>query len=167
MRYWLIGLLSVIALVLQSTVLARLPLMGVRPDLTLLLVVSVAVLGGPLEGAAAGAIAGGLQDLMHGRYLGISLVSKAATGYLAGLLERRLYRENPLVMAGVAGAATALHHLVYFLGLRLLGSDVNFLASVWYVALPLSLVHAVLSPLFCRPGWYQTVEHRLRQVVGG
>jgi uncharacterized membrane protein len=57
-RRFLLGATTVVtALLLQSTVLARLPLPGGVPDLLLVLVVAFALVEGPLSGAVTGFVA--------------------------------------------------------------------------------------------------------------
>ena len=84
------GLLSVAtvltALLLQSTVLSRLPLPGGAPDLLLVLVVAYALAEGPLSGTVTGFCAGLLADLTSDHELGRTALVLALVGYVAGLV---------------------------------------------------------------------------------
>jgi cell shape-determining protein MreD len=53
-----------LALLLQTTLLSPLRILGARPDLLLLAVVAVAMASGPVEGAAFGFAAGLTADLL-------------------------------------------------------------------------------------------------------
>src|SRR5688500_20185489 len=72
-----IGLLVVVAIALQSAVLARMTLLGVIPQLVLVVVVSLAYLDGERVGATAGFAGGLLQDLL----LPLSIVGLTARVY--------------------------------------------------------------------------------------
>lgn len=85
-RVLLGGATVVPALLLQSTVLARLPLPGGAPDLLLVLVVAFALAEGPLSGTVTGFAAGLLADLGADHELGRTALVLALVGYVAGLV---------------------------------------------------------------------------------
>ena len=85
-RRTLAGLaLLVLAVVLQSAVVPRLPLPGGAPDLVLVLVIVVGLLRGPAEGMLAGFAAGLLVDALAVQALGTAALVLVVTGCLAGL----------------------------------------------------------------------------------
>jgi rod shape-determining protein MreD len=105
-RRLLLGATTVVtALLLQSTVLARLPLPGGVPDLLLVLVVAFALVEGPLSGAVTGFVAGLLADLGADHELGRSALVYALVGYLAGLVHDDRPRSRLLPLGVVALAA--------------------------------------------------------------
>lgn len=97
MRYLTLTILILSGLILQSTVFSHLTLAGAKPDIVLVFIILYAIIFGSKEGALAGIVGGLLQDLMFGQYLGINILTKVTVGYLFGLLERRLYKENLLI----------------------------------------------------------------------
>jgi rod shape-determining protein MreD len=70
--------------VLQVSVLSSLELLGGRPDLVLVTVVAVALLRGPVFGAAGGFAAGLLLDTATLGTLGVSSLLLTLAGYWAG-----------------------------------------------------------------------------------
>lgn len=85
-RRTLAGLaLLVLAVVLQSAVVPRLPLPGGAPDLVLVLVIAVGLLRGPVEGMLSGFAAGLLVDALAVQALGTAALVLVVTGCLAGL----------------------------------------------------------------------------------
>ena len=78
--------LVVLAVVLQSAVVPRLPLPGGGPDLVLVLVLAVGLLRGPAEGMVTGFAAGLLVDALAVQALGTAALVLCVTGWLAGLL---------------------------------------------------------------------------------
>src|SRR3954469_18972209 len=108
------GLLVVVALVFQVSVLARLHLPGAVPDLMLLVVVSLAPPSGPMGGSVVGFGPGLLSDLAPpadhaaGRYALVLCV----IGYLAGLAKpengRLRSATGPLGVVVAAAIGTTL-----------------------------------------------------------
>jgi len=88
LRRFLLGAATVLtALLLQATVVERLPLPGVAPDLLVILVVAYALVEGPLSGLTTGFIAGLLADASADHALGRLALAYTVVGYLVGLIE--------------------------------------------------------------------------------
>jgi rod shape-determining protein MreD len=104
-RALLAGVLLV-AVVLQATVVARLPLPGAPPDLVLVVVVAVGLLAGPRAGLATGFAAGLLADLTADHAAG----RLAAAYLLAGGTAARIGNDldSRVAVPALAGAAGAL-----------------------------------------------------------
>lgn len=105
-------LLVVLAVVLQTTVLARLPLPGSAPDLVLVVVVAVGLADGSRTAMLTGFAAGLLADLAADAEVGRLALVLVVVGYLAGLV-RDDADSSPLVPAAVVGALAALAVLLY------------------------------------------------------
>lgn len=105
-------LLVLLAVVLQATVLARLPLPGAAPDLVLAVVVAAGLVDGPRTGMLVGVTAGLLSDLAGDAELGRLALAYVVVGYLAGLL-RDDADGSPLVPVAVTGALAAVAVLLY------------------------------------------------------
>jgi rod shape-determining protein MreD len=118
-----VALAVVTALVLQASVLARLPLPGGAPNLVLVLVVAVGLAGGATAGLATGFAAGLLADLLSDHPVGLLALCFALAGFVAGLLEADLERSVLLPMV-VVGLTTVGVYLAYLGLLGLLGHSV-------------------------------------------
>ena len=107
---FLLGAASIVtALLLQITVVARLPLPGAAPDLLLVLVVAYALAEGPMSGMVTGFVAGLLADGLSTHELGRLALAYALAGYLTGLLQDDTDRSTLHPFGAVAlGALTAL-----------------------------------------------------------
>lgn len=97
-RSVLAGLLVLVAVLLQTSVVARLALPLVRLDLVLVLVVAVALTAGPGLGAAVGFGAGLLTDLMADHPAGAVALVLCLVGYAGGRCVRP-FRSGPVVVA--------------------------------------------------------------------
>lgn len=113
-RAALAGVLVLVALLLQVTVAARLPLPGATPDPVLLAVLGLALRWGPRTGCAVGFGAGLALDLAPpadqaaGRWAMVLCLA----GYLAGLARDAAERSAlvPMLVAAAAAAGTLLLH---------------------------------------------------------
>lgn len=106
-RRFVLGAVTVLlALLLQTTVVARLPLPGSPPDLLLVLVVAYALAEGSASGMLTGFPAGLLADLVSDAELGRLALVYVVVGYLAGLAADETERSTllPFVVVGLAAA---------------------------------------------------------------
>ncbi len=137
-RRFLLGAVSIVtALLLQVTVIGRLPLPGVAPDLVLVLVVAFALAEGPMSGLVTGWVAGLLSDALAAHELGRLALAFAVAGYVTGMLQDETERSTLQPFGAVAlGALLALGT---YLSVGILLGD----PSVTLHALSRSLVSAV------------------------
>lgn len=159
-RFVLAALLIVTSVVLQVSVLARLPLPGATPDLVLVVVGAWALRRGSIEGAIVGFAAGFALDLAppSDGALGLTAFVFAIVGYLVGLAADDAQRSAlaPLVIMALASVVA----LVLWATLAVLVGDARvtwaalggqLLAQVLYTVVltpfVLPLVHALLGRL--------------------
>jgi rod shape-determining protein MreD len=109
-RIFAAGLGIVLAVLLQGTLFARLPLPGGTPNLALLLVVGLALAGGAAAGLGCGFATGFVMDLMSDHPVGVLAICLALVGFAVGLLETDPDRSVfwPMVVVAVAAAAAQL-----------------------------------------------------------
>ena len=157
-RRLLLGAAAVLtALLLQTSVLGRLPLPGGAPDLLLVLVVAFALVEGPLSGTVTGFVAGVLADLGSDHEVGRTALVYTLVGYLAGLLQDDRPRSFLLPFAAVAGAAAAAVGVYALEGLllgdpRITGAAVraSLISTVTYSVLLTPLVVPLVGGLVRR-----------------
>jgi rod shape-determining protein MreD len=146
-------LLSVVlllaALVLQLTVLDRLPLPGgVAPDLVLLVVVALSLSGGPLAGAIGGFCAGLALDVAppSDHLIGMYALVFCLVGYFCGMVSAELDRSVLLPLAAAALGAAGGAGLYAGAGIVFGLPDVT--GSAVRHVLPLSVLYDVLLSPF-------------------
>lgn len=100
------GGIFIVAALVQSAWLVRLQVWGAVIDPLLPLVVAIGIFRGSEAGAVAGASAGLLQDLLGGATLGLHGLAQTVVGFAAGMFERSMYLEDPLLPAVATFAAT-------------------------------------------------------------
>jgi len=146
MRILKITLLILGSVILQITLIARIPLFGSRPDLPLALVVSVALFRGPLQGELVGFASGLLCDLLSdGQFLGIQSFSKTAVGYGIGLVRGRLYSENLITQLVSGFIATIVVKVVTSVHLSLLLTDSKFLSIRFHGLILAAILNSIIT----------------------
>jgi rod shape-determining protein MreD len=134
-------LLSV--LILQATLVNRISIAGVRPDLLVAFVVYFAWMRGPVSGVAAGFSVGLLQDLDAPGPLGLNALAKTVVGFLVAKAGFRVHRANVGVRFFFFLSAMLVHDVIYF-GVYTAGEFGAFVRQFLFVAIPSALYTTVL-----------------------
>ena len=148
------GLLTLLVIVVQTTLVRYLAIGGLTPDLALLWIVYVAVRRGQIPATTIGFSAGLVLDLLSGAdgMLGLAALAKTISGFIAGYF----YSENKTMqtLSSYRFILTLLfvatvHNLVYFI-IFLQGSDVNWWGAVLFYGIPSAVYTAAvgLIPMF-------------------
>jgi len=164
MRYFIMTVLFLIGLILQSTLFSRLTVAGVKPDLILIFVIFYALLHGSREGALVGLMGGLLQDLLFGQNIGINALSKIVVGYLFGTLEKKIYKENLLIPMVVVFLGTFLNETILYLLRMADGPVLNFFTSVKTVIFSVALFNSCLVP-FVYGKFYKSSQKGLLRIT--
>jgi rod shape-determining protein MreD len=143
-RLLVLAAILVVALVLESAVLAGLQLAGVRPDLLVLVVTAVAMASGSTSGAAFGFSAGLLADLLFGLPVGVSALVYTAVGFTVGMV--RVYVTSPRPLVHLALVAAASLAAVWCSGLLLRVFDLSSWALVARAGPIVALCNLLLAP---------------------
>lgn len=134
------------ALLLQTTLLARIRVFGVMPDFMLLLAVAGGITAGATRGATLGFASGMLIDLFLPTPLGLSALVFTLVGYGVGVANTGVLRSAwyiPLLTAGGASVAGVTLYAVIgsVLGERMVDGHLVTIAVV------VGLSNAVLAPV--------------------
>ena len=105
----------VAALVVQSTILEHVAILGVKPDLVLLLTVYTALTRGPVVAMLVGYGAGMFQDALSGGVLGDGAWAKAVCGLAVGVFRGSVFRDHLFTHVAVAMSATFVSEAAYYL----------------------------------------------------
>jgi rod shape-determining protein MreD len=119
-----VGVLLVIAIVIQTTFGADLRILGVAPDLMLLMAVSGGLVGGPTAGAWIGFVAGIIADLaMTTTPLGLGALTWCLVGWGVGTMRAYVLPEGRAARPAIAFLATAGGLLLYLVVGELVGQS--------------------------------------------
>jgi rod shape-determining protein MreD len=135
------------ALLLQTTVFARVQLLGVKPELLYLVTIVVAILEGPSEGAVVGFVSGMAQDFLLNSPKGITALTLTLLGYTMGLARQYIVSPSPLLPTMLVGVGTAIGTAFWQVMAALLGQYDAPLGSAIKVSLLSGLYGAILTPI--------------------
>lgn len=139
------GLVIVISLILQSTILPSLAYHGIHADLLLIVVISSSLLMGKSHGAVIGFSAGLLQDLSSGAFFGMHTFSKMLLGYVFGMAEQQVFKENFFLPVMAMFFATLANAFLTSLLMLLLGYRFDVLHGLTAMLGPLLVYNVILS----------------------
>jgi rod shape-determining protein MreD len=151
MRIAVLGIFF-LAIFIQITILDTVQLFGIKPDLVFILVIFYAFLRGQREGAFWGFLAGFLKDVATGSYFGLNALDHLAAGYLAGLIQTALYKDNPFVVSLVTALVCFVNGLIHYLLLFYLGIFISPWIAVFKIALSASGYNAIVALFLYR--WF-------------
>lgn len=137
----------VTALLLQSTVFARLKLAGAQPELMYLVTVVMAMLEGPASGAIAGFTSGLGQDFLLNQPKGITALTLTIVGYVVGQVRQYIVTPSPALPVMLVAAATFGGILFYGFVSFLLGQLGTGFLFLLRTAILSAIYNAVLTPL--------------------
>jgi rod shape-determining protein MreD len=123
------------------------PIMGVKPDLVLLMVISWSLLRGAREGMTWALVGGIGLDLLSGAPFGTSTVALVILSLVAGLGELSVFRTRIALPLIATLIATLAYDLFFLLLLHVEGRSIAWTDSLVRVVLPSTLVNVLLSPL--------------------
>ncbi len=145
MNYFVLFLLALLGLLLQSTLFTHFAIAGVTPDIVLVLVVYFSILQGVGKGGILGFSLGLLEDICLGRFIGMNALAKGATGLFVGWMAGRTFSENLLVPIVSLFIGTIFNQFVYMVLGKMMGLDWTLELWLWK-ALPLAIYNMCLVP---------------------
>lgn len=140
-----LGLLLLAAVALQALVTSRLAILGVTPDVFLILVVVVALGRGSVTGALFGFAGGLLADVVFLDPVGLRTFVYLVAGYGVGRYSEELGLVNAWMLVLLAGCVALVSQGVYGLLQFVLGWDGSLLAMVRTQILPAALLDGLLA----------------------
>jgi rod shape-determining protein MreD len=145
-----VPLVLVTCLVLHTTVLANLRVLGVMPDLMLLVAVAAGITAGPARGASIGFVSGLAVDLFLRTPMGLSALVFTLVGYglgvaHTGVLRPSWYLRSLAVLLGSAGGVVLYAVVGAMLGEPLV--DLRLLTVAAVVAVANTVLATVVVPV--------------------
>lgn len=147
MRILLKGAIIVVALLIQLTLINSITILGLKPDLIMVVVVVFSLLRGAKEGTVSGFASGLLQDIFSTGLLGMNALAKTVIGFFCGIIKEKIFREHILfIIPVITFIASFMQSILMFLLLRAFGIEYGLAWSLKQVALPEALYSSLLSP---------------------
>ena len=147
MKILLKGAIIVVALLIQLTLTNSITILGLKPDLIMVVVVVFSLLKGEKEGTISGFASGLLQDIFSTGLLGINALAKTVIGFTCGILKEKIFYEHILFLIPlITFIASFMQSILIFLLLRTFGIEYGLAWSLKQIALPEALYSSLLSP---------------------
>jgi rod shape-determining protein MreD len=152
------ALALLVAVVLQIAVAPQLAVFGVVPNVIFLVVVTLALVEGPVAGSVAGFIGGLLFDLLGASVVGPYALVFTIVGYAAGLLQANMFAESWLLPVSVVFVAGLAAEIAYGLVAVVLDVGTPFWYALGRIMLPGAVYNTALAVLL-----YPVLARFLRQ----
>lgn len=107
--------LFILMFVLQTTLIPSLAIVGVKPDLIVLILFMLAIKVGVLPAIYVGFLVGLAQDLYSPAILGQSALAKTFAGFFAGLFNEKVMRLDPVVLVIILVLTFFVNDIVFYL----------------------------------------------------
>ncbi|SDZ80551.1 rod shape-determining protein MreD [Lachnospiraceae bacterium NK3A20] len=141
----IIAVVTILVFVLQCTLMDRIRIAEVSPNLLIVLVATFSFLLGDQQGLLLGFMVGLLSDIFFGPLLGFNALVYALIGFLAGKFQRILYVEDlgfPLLLIAVSDFVYSFLNYVF---LFLIRNRLFFGEFFLRIALPEMIYTAAIS----------------------
>ena len=143
-------LVIVTLLLVQVTLLTRVRIFGVMPDIMLLLAISAGIIGGPSVGAVVGFGSGMAIDLFLQTPMGLSALVFSLVGYVVGLVQANILRSAwwiPVLTAALASVAAVV---LFALAAAVVGEPETVSPRLILIAAVVAVDNALLAPVLIR-----------------
>lgn len=146
MKYWVVAAILLFNMVVQSTLLPFLQIVGTQPDTLIVLVACFGLLGGAGYGMFTGLAGGLMQDILYEGSIGLNALHYMVIGYLTGLLYERIYVDRFVAPTFVVFCSSLLRGVMMLGYLYFTRSAIPVDYGFTLVILPEALYTAVFMP---------------------
>ena len=147
MIFWINTGILVITIVIEMTIANLLNLYAIKPDLMLVVVISMAFYNDSEKGAIIGFAGGLLKDLFSVHFLGVNALVKTVVGYLSGVIRDRIFSYHLLwIVAIFTFGFSLVNNLIVYILLSALHSNYDFVHILSTVSLWQAVINACISP---------------------
>lgn len=150
MRILVIGLIIFVNFILESTLFQYTRVFGVKPDFTIILITSYAIMRGSGFGGFIGLASGLLQDIFYGNAIGVNGLAYMLTGYLIGQSNENVFKDSyiPSIVFNI-GAVFIYQHM-FFLIAYFTKNQVSYTHALMNIMIPQGIYNAILGPIVYR-----------------
>ena len=142
-----LGLVFLVALVIQLTVFVDVRVVGVAPELLLLVAVTAAFFIGPEKGPVIAFAAGLLWDVYLPTPLGVSAITFAGVAFVVATLNEGLFHDTRGQLIGVVAVASAASVIGYALLGSIVGESGLLSLDLLVIAVVVGVFNAALAPI--------------------
>ena len=155
----------VVALMLHTAVLPQFRVLGVAPDLLLLLGIAAGIAAGPDRGALVGFVAGLLADCFLQTPFGLSALSYSLVGYGVGVFQTTILHAALWIPVATAVVASAVGVVLFAVLGAVVGEAQLLSGRLVTIAAVVALVNGMLLLVVARPVRWATASDTLPGLV--
>lgn len=138
-----------LAVIIQSSIVSRIPLLRGYADLTLVIVIAWSLQEGVTTAWHWAVVAGALTSFVTGLPWSIPMSAFLAAIFLSTMLQKRLWQAPLIALFSVTFIASLFSHLLSFVYLNIIGASVPFTEAFSLVILPSLLLNLLIAiPVF-------------------
>ena len=130
---------------IESTIFPYIAVWGIKPNLAIVMVISIAMLKGSTAGALSGFFIGMIRDVFFGKFLGLHALLSMYMGFAAGHVNTRLVKENFLVLVFLSFFATTVYESTYYFLYSISRYQPDIVYFLKRIILPESIYNAVIA----------------------
>ena len=150
-------LIFIIIYLLQANLFSWFNLAGVKPNLFVILVLTIGLFAGKGIGITFGIFLGFILDLLMGKSIGISITMLGVIGFIGGYLSRNFSKDSRVTMITMIAITT----FIYEIGIITLDFFINQTEiGIWYLIKNLlieviynSIITIIIYPLIIKFGY--------------
>lgn len=147
-----------VSMYMDTIFFGRITILGICPDMTLAVIVSVAVVCGGMTGVVAGGIAGLVMDIVFNKFIGLSAIGYMIAGAVGGLFYRKFYADNFIIPGVTALACSFIKEHIMALSVVIAGGSFQYIEMFAGSVLPsvlltgglCMLTHVIIKPILLR-----------------
>lgn len=113
-KQFTIGIILLVAYVLQVTLLPEFKVLGIQANLLLVVTCAISFLFGVVDGSIVGVVLGILLDAYQGRNLGLSALIFFYIAIFIGRFNKKFFKDNYLILLVLTIAATLTYETVIY-----------------------------------------------------
>lgn len=136
-------LIGLFLFLLQITILHRMAVYGIIPDLLLIYVVSLGLIAGSQRGGFAGFVLGLIQDLYFGSLIGFSALFFMLIGACCGLFHQNFDRSRLMLPLGLTACFSMIYGLASSLFFLIIPGILSFSGCISQRVIP-SVIYSCL-----------------------
>lgn len=145
LRIFIMVLLSIINLILQSTVILHIPYITVYPNTMLVMVICYSVLRDDIEGSIFGFFNGLLFDIFFGRVIGFYALLGLIAGYLSAKPFREFNSNNYLTPGVIIFFMSIFYESLFYFFAFLFRGRTDFLNYFINIILPEAIFNVIIG----------------------
>ena len=131
MKKIVLGLLCILFLILDNTLIPFLAIETYYPSLLFAFIICYSIVNGKVEGLIIGVVTGLLQDLYFSGAFGINALANMLTCVLAATIGEGIFKEKRLIPVASSFFITAIKGIMVFVLLYLTGQQGDIMAVVY------------------------------------